>query len=85
MAQSLPSIVSGEGGLSRYLQEIRRFPMLEPHEEYMLAKRYKEHEDTTAAHKLITSRTCVSWPRSPWAIAAMACRSPKSSRRAMSA
>lgn len=55
MAQTLPSIVSGEGGLSRYLEEIRRFPMLQPQEEYMLAKRYHEHEDTTAAHKLVTS------------------------------
>ena len=55
MAQSLPSIVSGEGGLSRYLEEIRRFPMLQPQEEYMLAKRYQEHEDTNAAHKLVTS------------------------------
>src|SRR5690349_20761435 len=53
--QSLPSIVSGEGGLSRYLEEIRRFPMLQPQEEYMLAKRYQEHEDTGAAHKLVTS------------------------------
>ncbi len=55
MAQSLPSIVSGEGGLSRYLEEIRRFPMLEPQEEYMLAKRYLERDDTKAAHKLVTS------------------------------
>ena len=55
MAQTLPSIVSGEGGLSRYLEEIRRFPMLQPQEEYMLAKRYLEHEDTEAAHKLVTS------------------------------
>ena len=55
MAQSLPSIVSGEGGLSRYLEEIRRFPMLQPQEEYMLAKRYHEHADTNAAHKLVTS------------------------------
>ena len=55
MAQSLPSIVSGEGGLSRYLEVIRRFPMLQPQEEYMLAKRYNEHADTTAAHKLVTS------------------------------
>ncbi|MFN4354663.1 RNA polymerase sigma factor RpoH [Parvibaculum sp.] len=44
-----------EGSLSRYLQEIRKFPMLEPQEEYMLAKRWKEHEDTDAAHKLVTS------------------------------
>ena len=55
MAQTLPSIVSGEGGLSRYLEEIRRFPMLQPEEEYMLAKRYAEHQDTNAAHKLVTS------------------------------
>ena len=53
--QTLPSIVSGEGGLSRYLEEIRRFPMLQPQEEYMLAKRYQEHEDTGAAHRLVTS------------------------------
>jgi RNA polymerase sigma-32 factor len=55
MAQTLPSIVSGEGGLSRYLEEIRRFPMLEPQEEYMLAKRYSEHDDPDAAHRLVTS------------------------------
>ena len=55
MAQTLPSIVSGEGGLSRYLEEIRRFPMLQPEEEYMLAKRYHEHGDTEAAHRLVTS------------------------------
>jgi RNA polymerase sigma-32 factor len=55
MAQSLPSIVSGEGGLARYLEEIRRFPMLQPDEEYMLAKRYQEHADTNAAHRLVTS------------------------------
>ena len=55
MAQSLPSIVSGEGGLSRYLEEIRRFPMLQPQEEYMLAKRYHEHDDREAAQRLVTS------------------------------
>ena len=55
MAQlSLPAVLS-EGGLSRYLEEIRRFPMLEPQEEYMLAKRWREHEDRQAAHKLVTS------------------------------
>jgi RNA polymerase sigma-32 factor len=51
---SLPS-VAGSGGLSRYLEEIRRFPMLEPQEEYMLAKRWQQHEDTEAAQKLVTS------------------------------
>jgi RNA polymerase sigma-32 factor len=53
--RSLPSIVAGSGGLSRYLEEIRKFPMLEPNEEYMLAKRWQQHEDSEAAHKLVTS------------------------------
>ena len=44
-----------EGGLNRYLQDIRKFPMLEPEEEYMLAKAWVEREDTGAAHKLVTS------------------------------
>ncbi|WP_377290751.1 RNA polymerase sigma factor RpoH [Rhizobium sp. SG2393] len=52
---TLPSITAGEGGLNRYLDEIRKFPMLEPQEEYMLAKRYQEHDDRKAAHKLVTS------------------------------
>ncbi len=52
---SLPVIASGEGSLTRYLQEIRLFPMLAPEEEYMLGKRWKEHGDREAAHKLITS------------------------------
>src|ERR671927_1456510 len=51
---SLP-VLANEGGLSRYLDEIRRFPMLEPGEEYMLAKRWREHGDREAAHKLVTS------------------------------
>jgi RNA polymerase sigma-32 factor len=55
VAQNLPSIVAGDGGLTRYLEEIRRFPMLEPQEEYMLAKRYLEHADPKAAHRLVTS------------------------------
>ncbi len=46
---------SPEQGLNRYLQEIRRFPMLEPEEEYMLAKRWVDHQDTDAAHRLVTS------------------------------
>lgn len=46
---------SPEQGLNRYLQEIRKFPMLEPEEEYMLAKRWVDHEDANAAHKLVTS------------------------------
>ena len=44
-----------EGGLSRYLQDIRKFPMLEPEEEYMLAKRWVEEQDTEAAHQMVTS------------------------------
>ena len=48
-------ILTAESGLSRYLEEIRRFPMLEPQEEYMLAKRWREHGDRDAAHKLVTS------------------------------
>ncbi|HUI95235.1 MAG TPA: RNA polymerase sigma factor RpoH [Xanthobacteraceae bacterium] len=51
---SLP-IITAESGLSRYLEEIRRFPMLEPQDEYMLAKRWREHGDRDAAHKLVTS------------------------------
>jgi RNA polymerase sigma-32 factor len=56
MAQSasLP-IITAESGLGRYLDEIRRFPMLEPQEEYMLAKRWREHGDRVAAHRLVTS------------------------------
>ena len=54
MAASLP-VIAGEFGLARYLQEIKRFPMLEPQEEYMLAKRWREHGDREAAHKLVTS------------------------------
>jgi RNA polymerase sigma-32 factor len=52
---SLPAIAAGETGLSHYLAEIRKFPMLEPSQEYMLAKRYKEHDDRDAAHQLVTS------------------------------
>ena len=48
-------VMSGESGLTRYLEEIRRFPMLEPQEEYMLAKRWREHGDREAAHRLVTS------------------------------
>ncbi len=56
MAQaSLPALASLEGGLNRYLDEIRRFPMLQPQEEYMLAKRWREHQDPSAAERLVTS------------------------------
>ncbi len=49
------SVMSPDGGLSRYLTEIRKFPMLGKDEEFMLAKRWREHEDPTAAHRLVTS------------------------------
>src|SRR3989338_8671079 len=55
MARNTMPMLTAEGGLNRYLDEIRKFPMLEPQEEYMLAKRYQEHEDRNAAHKLVTS------------------------------
>src|SRR5260370_27532927 len=48
-------ILTAEPGLTHYLEEIRRFPMLERQEEYMLAKRWREHGDRDAAHKLVTS------------------------------
>jgi RNA polymerase sigma-32 factor len=51
---SLP-VLANERGLSRYLDEIRRFPLLQPDEEYMLAKRWREHGDRDAAHRLVTS------------------------------
>ena len=53
-AAALP-ILTAESGLTRYLEEIRRFPMLEPQDEFMLAKRWREHGDRDAAHKLVTS------------------------------
>jgi RNA polymerase sigma-32 factor len=55
MIAKLPTIAADSGGLVRYLEEIRKFPMLEPEEEFMLAKRWQEHEDSEAAHKLVTS------------------------------
>src|SRR5262245_62249258 len=51
---ALPAL-KAESGLSHYLDEIRRFPMLEPQEEYMLARSWREHGDREAAHKLVTS------------------------------
>ena len=52
--RGLPAL-QGEGGLSRYLTEIRKFPLLEPEEEYMFAKAWREHEDPEAARRLVTS------------------------------
>ena len=53
-SRGLPAL-QGEGGLSRYLTEIRKFPLLEPEEEYMFAKAWREHEDPEAARRLVTS------------------------------
>src|SRR5258705_12040797 len=55
MARNALPILSAEPGLTHYLEEIRRFPMLERQEEYMLGKRWREHGDRDAAHKLVTS------------------------------
>ena len=55
MATNLPTVTTGQGGLQKYLVEVRKFPMLEPQEEYMLAKCWREHNDRNAAHKLVTS------------------------------
>ncbi|MGJ3230179.1 MAG: RNA polymerase sigma factor RpoH [Oceanicaulis sp.] len=55
MANTPMPVITPEGGLSRYLAEIRKFPMLDKDEEFMLAKRWQEHEDTEAAHKMVTS------------------------------
>ncbi|HTJ01456.1 MAG TPA: RNA polymerase sigma factor RpoH [Methylovirgula sp.] len=55
MATAALPVLSGDNGLAHYLNEIRRFPMLAPEEEYMLAKRWREHEDPEAAHRLVTS------------------------------
>ena len=55
MAANALAVMSPEGGLSRYLTEIRKFPMLAKDEEFMLAKRWQEHEDPEAAHRLVTS------------------------------
>ncbi len=54
VAMNFPTI-SSEGGLARYLEQIRRFPMLSHGEEYMLARSWREHEDIEAAHRLVTS------------------------------
>ena len=55
MAPAAIPLLSSEGGLARYLDEIKRFPMLAPQQEFMLAKRWCEHGDREAAHRLVTS------------------------------
>jgi len=54
LSYSLP-MLSSDGGLPKYLRDIRAFPVLTPDEEFMLAKRWQEHEDVDAAHRLVTS------------------------------
>ncbi len=55
MATPIVPVIGAESNLARYLQEIRQFPMLAPEEEYMLGKRWREHGDVEAAHRLVTS------------------------------
>jgi RNA polymerase sigma-32 factor len=55
ITKSVPVLLDGSNGLSRYLEQIRKFPMLQPDEEYMLAKRWQQHEDPDAAERLVTS------------------------------
>jgi RNA polymerase sigma-32 factor len=55
MASATMPVLAGDMGLTRYLTEIRKFPLLEPQKEYMLAKRFREHDDSKAAHQLVTS------------------------------
>ncbi len=78
-SRGLP-VLSSDAGLSRYLTEIRKFPLLTPEDEYMFAKRLKEHGDARR-RAAWSPAICAWWPRSPWAIAAMACRCRKSSRK----
>ena len=73
---NLPATLSNitpEGNLSRYLEEIRKFPMLSAEDEYTLAKDWKDTGNVEAAHQLVTSHLRLV-AKSPWVIAAMACR-----------
>ena len=67
--------VTAQSGLTRYIEEIRRVPMLEPHEEYMLAKRWREHDDLEAVHKLVNSHLRLVARIAKGYRAATACRS----------
>ena len=67
---------SPEQGLNRYMQEIRKFPLLEPEEEYMLAKSWVDHQDSMP-RTAWSPATCVWPPKLPWAIVATACRRPR--------
>ena len=70
---------SGEAGLQRYLQDIRQFPMLQPDEEYMLAKRWKEHEDPEAARRLVADACYIALRVAGWlAVTSLAASWPMS-------
>ena len=71
-AVPIPATMDGSG-VSRYLREIRQFPLLTPEEEFMLAKRWREHDDAEAAHRLVTSHLRLV-AKIAMAIAATACR-----------
>ena len=79
--RTLPTLQS-DSGLSRYLQEIRKFPMLEADEEFMLAKRWREHKDPDAAHRLVTSHLRLV-AKIAMGYRAMGCPSTSSLPRAM--
>ena len=83
MAHAVP-MISADGGLSRYLTEIRRFPMLEPEQEFMLAKRWREHGDRAAAQELVQSHLRLV-AKIAMVTADTACRSAKSCPKATSA
>jgi RNA polymerase sigma-32 factor len=84
MASTALPMLSSEGGLARYLDEIMRFPMLEPQQEYMLAKRWREHGDREAAHQLVTSHLRLV-AKIAMGYRAMGCQCPRRCRRAISA
>lgn len=71
---TIPAL-GGEQSLNRYLAEIKKFPILAPEQEYMLAKRFQSMA-TRKRRRSSSLRTCVSWRRSRWVIAAMACPPP---------
>jgi RNA polymerase sigma-32 factor len=80
---SVPAL-GGEQSLNRYLSEIKKFPVLTQEQEYMLAKRYEEHDDTEAAAQLVTSHLRLV-AKTPWVTAATACPFRTSFPKAMSA
>ena len=85
MASNALPTLSSEGRLAHYLDEIKRFPILEPQQEYMLAKRWREHGDREAAHQLVTSHLRLVAKIARGYRGATACQFLTSSRRVMSA